>query len=177
MALEGDTFAPQTPTAGPSSINDVAMQDVSGPDIIPPPIQSAEAQVAMHEPSEPIAFASTPSGQPRRIPPPTRDPLPETSRTLPRVHTLVQDSLTSAVNAFGLFRQYWHRPSYNPDSFLKVADLAAQPAVHADEGEDVEDDHVLYPPPWPFENITVYRLMSWLNNGKTMKSEEEVDAL
>ncbi|KAL1658479.1 hypothetical protein GGF50DRAFT_67162 [Schizophyllum commune] len=131
----------------------------------------------MHEPSEPTDSASASSGQPRRIPPPTRDPLPETSRTLPRVHTLVRDSLTSAVNAFGLFRQYWHRPSYDPDSFLKVADLASRPAVHADEGEDVEDDHVLYPPPWPFENITVYRLMSWLNNGKTMKSEEEVDAL
>ncbi|KAL1671172.1 hypothetical protein EV122DRAFT_295608 [Schizophyllum commune] len=33
----------------------------------------------------------------------------------------------------------------------------------------------MYAPPWPYSNITIYRIMQWLNNGKTAKTAEQLN--
>ncbi|KAL1712617.1 hypothetical protein EV715DRAFT_267796 [Schizophyllum commune] len=99
------------------------------------------------------------------------------SGVLPRVRLLVRDSFTSAINSFGLFRRYWHRPSYDPDAFLSAKELAAHPPVASQEDGIVAESSDEYAPSWPSSNITIYRIMSWANNGHPMKSDEQIDAM
>lgn len=99
------------------------------------------------------------------------------SGVLPRVRLLVRDSFTSAINSFGLFRRYWHRPSYDPDAFLSAKELAAHPPTVSLEDGVVSESSDKYAPPWPFSNITINRIMSWANNGHPMKSDEQIDAM
>jgi hypothetical protein len=85
--------------------------------------------------------------------------------------------MRSASNRFGLLREYPHRPSYDPDSLLQLSDLAnvPSPPQHADATPELPSESLA--PPWPFRNMSIYRLMGWANSGTNSKSEAEVTRL
>jgi len=85
----------------------------------------------------------------------------------------VHDSFRTAVNQFNILCEYLHRPSYDPDAFVIPEDLA-------DFTTPPDDSHVKGPcniPPWPFDNMSKFLLMSWHNNGSIQKTERELDRL
>jgi hypothetical protein len=88
----------------------------------------------------------------------------------------VRDIMRSAVNAFGLLREYHHRPSYDPDEHITPEDLA-----NFNTGDDPaysKKNHDIHPlPPWPFENMSKYLLMNWANSGSSQKTEAEITRL
>lgn len=97
--------------------------------------------------------------------------------TRPRIqHVLLtlRDTLQSAFNSFGIFRFYPRRHSFEPSKFILSSLLAKScPIVVQGTGSEAN----VLPPPFPFPNTTVYRLMSWMNSGSHQKSEAEVQRL
>ena len=79
--------------------------------------------------------------QQRRLPACYRDVLPEPApivltndtdasdpaptRSLPRICLIVRDTIQTVANLFGLWRQYPHRPSYDPDHLIPLSSLAS----------------------------------------------------
>jgi len=126
-------------------------------------------------PTEPI----TQLRRTRRAPVRFQDILPEPPAPalpqLPTVYLIVTNPLKTALNSFGLFRQYLFHPSHDPDSFVDPGDLsnltAHTPPLPSSTKEAGRD------PPWPFANMSVWRLMRWMNTGSSSKSEGEVDRL
>lgn len=148
---------------------------------------------------EPIPFnlAPTPSPPPRenpvrpasptsaqrvsRIPARFEDVLPPIpfpgeplTRRVRRVILLVRESLVTQANRFGLFREYHYRPTSDPDSLLNPEDLANFSTQPSSTATQASSTHIR-PPPWPFNNMTTYRVMEWMNTGSNQKSEKEVD--
>ncbi len=103
----------------------------------------------------------------------------ETETIQPVVHA-VPDQFITAANKFGIWRNYDRRPTRDPDASLSLDDLAANPA-HT----DLPSRSVVIPEPpvlanepyWPFPNVTIHRIMQWLNNGSTTKSEAQINEL
>ncbi|KAJ7764936.1 hypothetical protein B0H16DRAFT_1236755, partial [Mycena metata] len=89
-----------------------------------------------------------------------------------RVILHVADTMRSLCNRFGVFREYRHRPSYDPDALLRPEDLANIPP--AEPGPASPETPA---PPWPFRNMSIYRLMHWANSGSNSKSEIELTRL
>lgn len=134
---------------------------------------------------------STESGRPkrsRRLPARYRDALPvppipvitppsEPEPTGSRIKWLmliVRDRFVTAINVFGIWRDYPHRPSYDPDTLIDSVDLSnhrSPPTANASSLNSMP------PPPWPFANMTIWRLMSWFNSGSNLKTELEVNRL
>jgi len=109
---------------------------------------------------------------------PITDPEPTLMR---RVILHVRDHYRTGINQFGLLREYLHRPSYDPDFAVPLEDLSnfspsRQTADIQDDAQKGSDD-TLHTAPWPFKNMTIYRLMEWLNTGSSQKSMGEVDRL
>ncbi|KIK35492.1 hypothetical protein CY34DRAFT_16981 [Suillus luteus UH-Slu-Lm8-n1] len=99
-------------------------------------------------------------------------------RKIQRVLLTLRDSLQTVFNAVGLCRQYPRRPSFEPDKFIQSSLLARSCPVAADahtRGSDSSPE--LSEPPYPFLNMTIYRLMTWMNSGSHQKSEKEVTRL
>ena len=140
----------------------------------------------------------TQCGQPQRqyrLPKRFRDTLPEPAAGLPaetgpadsetatritRVILIVRDHLVSALNSFGLWRDYPERPTFDPDSNLTLEDLATSrhksphftsPISNDSDPSNSASARHAY---WPFPNRTIHGVMKWLNNGKTVKSEAEM---
>lgn len=78
------------------------------------------------------------------------------------------------MNKFGLWREYLHRPSYDPDSLISIEDLA-NPGFR--ETPTVTDPCIPPEQPTSFINKTISLLMAWFNNGNPQKSEAELNAL
>ncbi len=121
------------------------------------------------------------------VPPAIPNPEPPVNPQVRSVRLIVRDTVRTAANIFGLWREYLHRPSYEPDAFMRPEDLMN----HDDSGtSDIPNPDSLlasetrasgstssFPPPWPFTSMTRFSLMKWVNNGHTQKSEAEVDKL
>jgi len=106
-------------------------------------------------------------------PDPEPDPEPEPAPRLPRVLLIVRDGLKTVLGSFGLWRNYAHRPSYDPDSVVPDDDLAKPAPDHT-----LDRARPAHPgPPWPYQNMSVYRFMTWLNTGSKLKSEGEMQRL
>jgi len=85
---------------------------------------------------------------------------PTTSIT--RIRLIVRDTIRTAANVFGLWREYQHRPSYDPDSAVDADDLAdvnarnsdlrTSPAEHDCDSEPVH------------QNSTIENLINWQNH-------------
>ncbi|KAJ7825144.1 hypothetical protein B0H14DRAFT_3468789 [Mycena olivaceomarginata] len=101
-------------------------------------------------------------------------PEEEPQRPLPRVTLIVRDLYKTAINKFGLWREYLHRPSYEPDSLISIEDLA-NPGLR--EAPTVTDPRIPPEQPTSFINKTISLLMAWFNNGNPQKSEAELNAL
>ncbi|KAF8428459.1 hypothetical protein L210DRAFT_3419340, partial [Boletus edulis BED1] len=93
-----------------------------------------------------------------------------------RVILHVRDTIRTGLNAFGVLREYPHRPSYDPDAFVASDALTyrgRQPPPEPIFPTPAETP----PPPWPFQNMSIYRLMKWRYTGDITKSQHEVDRL
>lgn len=97
-----------------------------------------------------------------------------------RVILHVHDHFVSAVNSFRLFRDYPDRPSYDPDAFIKITELS-NVVPHSSEtlvaAASTQSEPLRPSAPWPFANMSIFRLMSFFNSGGTMKSASEANWL
>ena len=124
----------------------------------------------------------TRTGRPQRnyrLPRRFQDFLPNMASPEPEiqhVNPVVQDSLTTPIDCFGMWRDYPRRPTRDPDSSLSLDDLAENPQK-SDLSCATQPGLLRLPnqPYWPFANVTIHRVMQWLNNGNTTKSEAQVD--
>lgn len=91
-----------------------------------------------------------------------------------RVLLTLRDTLQTGFNAFGLCRLYPRRPSFEPDQFIPST-LLARTSPIATQATDSSPN--VSPPPFPFANMTIYRLMTWMNFGSTRISETKVSQL
>ena len=108
-------------------------------------------------------------------PPAPAPPIPAPGPKLPTVYLMVTNPLVTALNAFGLFRNYLFHPSYDPDSVIDPSDLLnVGPRVPP---PSVEPNKTSHEPPWPFSSMSIWRLMEWMNTGSRSKSEAKVDRL
>ena len=136
-----------------------------------------------------IPVASTePTAQPqrtRRAPARFRDilpqplvpvPAPAPRPQLPTVYLMVTNPLKTITNSFGLFRQYLFHLSYDPDSLVNPSDLSNLTTYTPPSLPPVSKE-TNHNPPWPFTNMSIWRLMRWMNTGSSSKSEGEVDCL
>lgn len=134
-----------------------------------------------------------------RLPRRYRDELPEPMPAAVATHSVdrpslprrvvlhVFDSFRTAFNKFGIARDYRHRPSYDPDSFLSVSDLSDLPTLPNNDDnnsnelpgncEDCYGSSGARAPPWPWANMSIWRLMSWKLTGTNQKSNNEVTRL
>ena len=122
----------------------------------------------------------------RRLPARYRDKVPQSAppvivsnpelehaSRLPRVILIVRDGLKTLLGSFGLWRSYAHRPTYDPDSIVPDGDLARPLFDYASVFQSPAHPE----PPWPYQNLSTYRFMTWLNTGSKLKSEGEVQRL
>ncbi|KZP28578.1 hypothetical protein FIBSPDRAFT_728633 [Athelia psychrophila] len=126
---------------------------------------------------------TNPEGRPKRkhrLPPRyVQDLTPEPPAPIPppaigvtrRVILIVRDTITTGANKFGLWREYPHRPSLDPDQFVPATDL--RPG-QTSTSTAVSKPRARY---WPFRNMSIYLLMDWMHSGSSMKSVGEVDKL
>ena len=107
--------------------------------------------------------------------------LPPTPSVVRRVILYVSDSFRTAFNAFGIAREYRHRPSHDPDSFLTSDELSnvstSDPNPSPDPMAGAQDSSERNPPPWPWKNMAVWCLMSWKLTGSSEKSDGELNRL
>lgn len=99
--------------------------------------------------------------------------LPIPSR-IQRVLLTLRDTLQTTFNSFGICRVYPRRPSFEPNKFIPSSLLARSCPVIV-QGPDSQAQ--VLPPPYPFPNMSVYRLMTWMYSGSHQKSQTEVQRL
>ncbi|KAG2745189.1 hypothetical protein P692DRAFT_201868719 [Suillus brevipes Sb2] len=100
-------------------------------------------------------------------------PVPARSR-VQRVLLTLRDTLQTSFNSFGLCRLYPRRPSFEPDKYVPSLLLAkTSPTII----QETESPPSVFAPPYPFSNMTIYRLMSWMNSGSNLVSETKVTRL
>jgi hypothetical protein len=132
-------------------------------------------------------LSDTEMGKPKwniRLPRRYRDVLPEVSppvlaaveenppqTTVQRVRLIVRDAFDSAMNNFGLWRSYLHRPTYDPDSLISSDDLSNQFPSETDSPQHAK------PAARSSINTSTSLLMSWQNNGHTTKSTGQLNSL
>ncbi|KAJ7131818.1 hypothetical protein C8R43DRAFT_1133491 [Mycena crocata] len=169
--------------------------DSEMPDVEPaplrssPPARSPSPFVPAQSPTPPPPVLTN-AGRPARtyrLPKRFEDILPEPPAPLPppppvpvvrRVILHVRDTMRTTCNRFGILREYPHRPTYDPDHLVQAEDLANIPAPPEEPAEPTGDtDKEQPPPPWPWANMSIYRLMQWANTGSNSKSEGEVTRL
>ena len=151
----------------------------------PIPISLSQSETRTSPSLSPLTQAGRPIRNyrlPKRYHP---DPLPEppcpavqldsvgapSLRILPHIKLIVRDTFKTIQNSFGIWREYWHRPSYDPDAFVSVADLAQpHPSSHSVESLDLLPDR-------GYRNKSVSLLMNWQNDGDTTKSDSSINKL
>ena len=107
-------------------------------------------------------------------PPRPVDPVPPAAPTLPRVILHVFDSFRSSFNRFGIAREYRHRPSYDPEHCVPAEELSNSTD---DGGKTLDSNTRAKSPPWPWTNMSTWRLMSWQLTGNDQKSSAETTRL
>lgn len=93
-----------------------------------------------------------------------------------RILLTLRDTLQTASNAIGLSRLYPRRPSFEPDNFIPSLLLAKSSPVATDvhNAQGPDQSPGVSEPPYPFANMSIYRLMTWMNSGSHQKSQTEV---
>jgi hypothetical protein len=140
----------------------------------------AEANVSYTESGRPKRSRRLPSRFRDTLPVPpipvtNPPPEPESSGSrIKRLTLIVRDQFITAINVFGIWRDYLHRPSYDPDTLVNSEDLSN---VGPPSTTNTEPPATTPPPPWPFSNMTIWRLMNWFNSGSNLKTEAEVNRL
>jgi hypothetical protein len=123
----------------------------------------------------PARYVDVPPEGPTPLPSIPVAPLPPVP-SIRRVILHVRDCLQTTTNCFGLLREYPYRPSYDPDFLVSPEELSDR-AVVKNTVSKQHTEQVSFSPPWPFENMSTYLLMEWVNTGSSKKSNAEVDRL
>jgi hypothetical protein len=93
----------------------------------------------------------------------------------------IQETFRTGRNRFNLLREYPYRPTHDPDSTVPFEDLidcpSSEPTSVPTRMEDIREEVDSQAPPWPFANMSIYRLMEWATTGSSRKSEQEVNRL
>jgi hypothetical protein len=115
------------------------------------------------------------------VPVPPVYPIPDPQSIgsqIKRVTLIVRDRLVTMANIFGIWRDYSRRPSYDLDTVVYPDELSN---LHTNiSHDDINSSPSLCSapsPPWPFANMTIWRLMTWMNSGSAAKSEKEINRL
>ncbi|KAJ3804430.1 hypothetical protein F5876DRAFT_83171 [Lentinula aff. lateritia] len=101
----------------------------------------------------------------------------EPAHHIQHVFLIVRDTLKTHLNPFCLFRLYKDRPSYDPDAFVSLDDLLKQTRTSIPLQPQPSSSGSKSNPVWPFNNMSTYRIMQWLNTGSSLKSEGEATRL
>ncbi|KAJ7837995.1 hypothetical protein B0H14DRAFT_2361983, partial [Mycena olivaceomarginata] len=91
------------------------------------------------------------------------------------VRLIVRDKFTTAINTFRLWRDYLHRPTYDPDSLISTSDLSNQ--FPLPPPQPLPQPPLDSPIPETSINTSIALLMAWHNNGETKKSNGQLNAL
>lgn len=83
----------------------------------------------------------------------------------------VFNTFCTQFNKFLIARDYRHCPTHDPDSFVHLNDLSAPSSFSLSSQRDIQATH---PPPWPWTNMSIWRLMNWVLTGSRRKSATEV---
>jgi hypothetical protein len=102
-------------------------------------------------------------------------PLPVRSR-IQRILLTLRDTLKTTFNSFGLCRLYPRRPSFEPDRLIQSS-LLAKTSPIATSTQGVDSPSRVFVPPYPFPNMSIYRLMSWIHSGGNLLLETKVSRL
>lgn len=95
-----------------------------------------------------------------------------------RVILSLCDTIRTALNAFGIFHEYPYRPLYDPNAIIPPEALTYRECQPPEQIVPAQGEiRSELPPPWPFPNMSVYRLMKWKYLGSIMKSQQEIDRL
>jgi len=157
-----------------------------------PMVVNTDPPMTMLDNEVPPAATGCPK-RPRRLPAHFRDTLPTPPITVPpadptldpqsigsqikRVTLIVRDRLVTMANVFGIWRDYPRRPSYDPDTIVHPDGLSNRHDISHDAVNSPLSSSSTQPPPWPFSNMTIWHLMTWLNSGSAVKTETEVNRL
>ncbi|KAI6135369.1 hypothetical protein EV401DRAFT_1882007 [Pisolithus croceorrhizus] len=80
----------------------------------------------------------------------------------------------TSFNAFWIACEYQHQPSYDPEHSISVHELSKSTGNgSAVVGSDIQ----CKPPPWPWQNMSIWRLMAWQLMGGGKKSSTETTRL
>ena len=93
---------------------------------------------------------------------------------LRRIRLIVRDTIRTVANTFGLWREYPHRPSFDPDSFVPSYDLATVGEAQTDIEETSGPGCSV---PSTSKNPTADLLLDWQNTGSKLKSNGEINRL
>lgn len=146
-----------------------------------PPSPIPEVPVPLPPSARPIRVNRRPARVNDRMPEQAGGLEPGTVRTVVRL--LVRDSLRSTANSYGVSRYYLHRPSFDPDRYLQVEDLAVprgqkDPPVHGlPAGADTQPKTWPPPAPRPYRKWTTWLFARWTTNGVPTKSYQQVNEL
>jgi hypothetical protein len=97
-----------------------------------------------------------------------------TSHNLPHVILHVFDSFHTFFNKVSIARDYHHRPSYDPGTFMTIDQLSN--IIH-EPTATINLPSLPPAPPWPWKNMSIWRLMTWMMTSSRQKSEDEVTRL
>lgn len=178
-------------TAFPVNSDRLTSSDKTPQHYPPPPQLSMERgvpSISQTQP-EPPTSTLTPEGtrptRTHRPPARFRDELPvpplpvqqSPPSILPRVILHVFDSFRTSVNQFGIGREYRHRPTHDPDLFVSADQLSNFRPDLNHEPSNTEATSSPKPPPWPWRNMSIWRLMTWMMTGSNRVSEAKVTRL
>ncbi|KAJ7503573.1 hypothetical protein B0H11DRAFT_1710692 [Mycena galericulata] len=112
---------------------------------------------------------------------------PDSDATPPPAPTsFVWESIKSAMNSFGLYREYPRIPTHDPDGTLSLNDLSdiPKPPAASNLTSSITIPSPLVPsaeksdnPYHPFPNSTAYGITNWMWSGSPLKSIQEVTKL
>ena len=161
-------------------LDELLAESMESPPMVEPP----------HLPLAPSPLETSQTGKPpwtRHLPAQFRDVLPEPPlpvepnepaplTTLPRVILHVFDSICMSFNSFGIVHNYRHRPSYDLDAFLSIDQLSDNCDDEAPLPVPLTP-HALPSLPWPWKNMSIWKLMNWMLTRSRQKSEAKITRL
>ncbi|KAJ3972040.1 hypothetical protein EV361DRAFT_949176 [Lentinula raphanica] len=101
---------------------------------------------------------------------------PEPEVPLPRIRRLtltLRERLKTCINSFQLWREYPHKPSYDPDGEVGIEDLSNLPTQRIPDDDESSSDSESASPLNPTQTL----LTAWQNNGNATKSHGEMNKL
>ncbi|KAJ3914319.1 hypothetical protein F5877DRAFT_82900 [Lentinula edodes] len=145
------------------------------------------AQIEMGELTQTMSSSSRPRRN-RRLPARYQDVLPEGTAAIintepqieeqvplrRRVILCVREHLKTKLNSFGLWREYPHKPSHDPDGEVCIEDMSNLPSQPDCDEEGGASDNLDSDTPL---NPTQTLLTGWQNNGNSTKSNGEMEKL